>query len=73
MLDDCVRAREYQARVAVIETHQVWRLAARSADFDDLADPIGLAHDVATDAQPVSGGCLHPPASSPAFPRGPCT
>jgi hypothetical protein len=32
-----VRAREYQARVAVIETHQVWRLAARSADFDDLA------------------------------------
>jgi len=40
MLDDCVRAREYQARVAVIETHQVWRLAARSADFDDLADPL---------------------------------
>ena len=40
MLDDRVRAREYQARVTVIETHQVWRLPARSADFDDLADPL---------------------------------
>jgi hypothetical protein len=39
-LDDRVRAREYQARVTVIETHQVWRLPARSADFDDLADPL---------------------------------
>jgi hypothetical protein len=40
MLDDRVRAREHQARVAVVEMHEVWRLPARSADFDDLADPL---------------------------------
>jgi hypothetical protein len=72
MLDDRVRARQHQARVAIIEPHQVWRLPARPADFDDLADPLCLAHDVATHAQPVSGGCLHPPTSSPAFRCGPC-
>ena len=63
MLDDRVRAREHQARMTIVETHQVWRLAARSADLDDLARPLWLAHDVATHVQPVSDGCLHPPAS----------
>src|SRR5260221_11786191 len=56
MFDDRVRPREYQARVTVIETHQVRRLPAPPADFDDLADPVCLAHNVARHPQPVSAG-----------------
>ena len=55
--------------MTVVETHQVGRLPARSADLDDLARPLRLAHDAAAYAEPVPHGCLHPPASSPAFPR----
>src|SRR5258708_17618035 len=71
MLDDRVRAWEHQARVTIVETHQVWRLAARSADFDDLARPLWLTHDVATHMQPVSDGCLHPPTSLTRVPAAP--
>src|SRR5436190_14078385 len=59
MLDDRIRAREHQARVTVVETHHVGRLPARSADLDDLARPLRLAHDVATHVEPVPDGCLH--------------
>src|SRR5690349_4040871 len=71
MLDNRVRAWEHQARVTIVETHQVWRLAARSADFDDLACPRWLAHDVATHVQAVSDGCLHAPTSLTSVPAGP--
>src|SRR5215472_10741280 len=67
MLDHRVRAREHQAGVTVVETHQVGRLSARSADLDDLARPLRLAHDVPTYVEPVPDGCLHQPTSSPAF------
>src|SRR5215831_11242442 len=72
MFDDRVRAREHQAGMAVVETHQVRRLPARPADLDDLARPLCLAHDVAPHAEPVSNGCLHRPTSSPAVARHPC-
>jgi hypothetical protein len=61
MLDDCVRAGEYQGGVIVLESHEVRRFAARSADLDDLACPLRLAHDAATHVKPVSDGCLHAP------------
>src|SRR5271165_7010788 len=70
MLDDRVRAGEHQARVTVVETHQVGRLPARSADLDDLARPIRMAHDVAMHVEPVPDGCLHAPTSSSAFACG---
>jgi hypothetical protein len=71
MLDHRVRARKDQARVPIVETHQVWRLAARSADLDDLARPLSLADDTATHVQPVSDGCLHPPTSLTRVPAAP--
>src|SRR5215467_201550 len=71
--DDRVRTREHQAGVTVVETHQVGRLTARSADLDDLACPVRLAHDVAMHVEPVPDGCLHEPTSSPAFARHPST
>src|SRR6266851_9613731 len=40
MLDDRVRAGEHQGGVTVVESHQVRRLPARSADLDDLARPL---------------------------------
>src|SRR6266699_3770812 len=72
MRNDCVRSREHEACVAVVETHQVRRLPARSADLDDLAHPLWLSYHVATHVQPVPDSCLHPPTSSPAFPRNRC-
>ena len=70
MLDGRVRAGEHQARVTVAESHQVRRLPARSADLDDLARPLRMAHDVATHVEPVPDGCLHAPTSSSAFAHG---
>src|SRR5215471_5215953 len=67
MFDDRVRARKHQAGMAIVETDQIGRFPARSANLDDLARPLGLAHDVATHAEPVSDGCLHQPTSSPAL------
>src|SRR5438094_7255744 len=67
MLDDRIRAGEHQARVTVVETHQVGRFPARSGDLDDLARPLRLAHDVATHVEPVPDGCLHLPTSLLAF------
>jgi len=67
MLNDRVRAGEHQAGVTVVETHQVGRFPARSADLDDLARSLRLAHDIATHVEPVPDGCLHPPTSLPAF------
>ena len=61
MLDDCVRAGEYQRGVTVLESYEVGRFTARSADFDDLACPLRLTHDAATHVKPVSDGCLHAP------------
>jgi hypothetical protein len=40
MLDDRVRAGEHQDSVTIVESHQVRRLPARSADLDDLARPL---------------------------------
>jgi hypothetical protein len=67
MLNDRVRAGEHQAGVTVIEMHQVGRFPARSADLDDLARPLRLAHDVATHVEPVPDGCPHLPTSLSAF------
>jgi hypothetical protein len=67
MLNDRVRAGEHQAGVTVIEMHQVGRFPARSANLDDLADPLRLAHDGAPHVEPVPDGCLHLPTSLPAF------
>src|ERR1700758_4311102 len=67
MLNDRVGAGEHQGGVTVVETHQVGRLPARTADLDDLARPLRLAHDVATHVEPVPDDCLHQPTSSPAF------
>src|SRR5262249_14474746 len=64
MFDDRVRTGEHQAGVTVIETHQVGRLSVRSTDFDDLARPLRLAHDVAPHAEPVPDGRPHQPTSS---------
>src|SRR5215467_15049464 len=67
--DDRVRTREHQAGVTIVETHQVGRLPAWSADLDDLACPLRLAHDVAKHMEPVPDGCLHQPTSSPTSTR----
>ena len=67
MFDDRVRTWKHQAGMTVVETHQIGRFPARSANLDDLARPLGLTHDVATHAEPVSDGCLHQPTSSPAL------
>src|SRR5215475_1369204 len=67
MLNDRVRSGEHQAGVTVVETHQVGRVPARSADLNDLARPLRLAHEVATHVEPVPDGCLHRPTSLPAF------
>jgi hypothetical protein len=61
MLDDCVGAGEYQRGVIVLESHEVGRFTARSADLDYLACPLWLTHDAATHVKPVSDGCLHAP------------
>ena len=66
MLDDRVRAGEYQGGVTVVESHQVGRLPARSADLYDLACPLRMAHDVGAHVEPVPDGCLHAPTSSSA-------
>src|SRR5215470_8526591 len=67
MLNDRVWAGEHQAGVTVVETHQVGRFPARSANLNDLARPLRLAHEVATHVEPVPDGCLHRPTSLPAF------
>jgi hypothetical protein len=59
MPDDRVRAGEHQARVTVVATRQAGRLSARSADLDNLARPLRMAHDVAMHVEPVPDGCLH--------------
>src|SRR6266566_8213979 len=70
MLDDRVRAGEHQGGVTVVESHQVGRLPARSADLDNLARPPGMAHDIGVHVEPVPGGCPHAPTSSSAFAHG---
>src|SRR5260370_23865863 len=67
MLDDRVRAGEHQGGVTVVESHQVRRLPARSADLDAPARPPRPAHDAGVHAEPVPDGCLHAPTSSSAF------
>ena len=66
MLDDRVRTGEHQAGVTVVETHEVGRLPARSADLDDLAHPRRMTHTLATHVEPVPDDCMHPPTTSPA-------
>jgi hypothetical protein len=56
--------------VTIVETHEVGRLTARSADLDDLARPLGVAHNVAMYVEPVPGDCLHVPASWSVFAGG---
>ena len=70
MLDDRVGAGEHQGGVAVIESHQVGRLPARSADPDDLALPARMADDIGVHVEPVPYCCLHAPTSSSAMARG---
>jgi len=60
MLNDRVRAGEHQAGVTVVETHQVGRLPARSADLDDLACPLWMAHDIGVHVEPVPDDCVGP-------------
>jgi hypothetical protein len=67
VLDDRIRAGEHQAAVTILESHEVWRLAASAADLDDLAHPLRLAHDAAVYVKPVPHDCLHLPTS-----LGPC-
>jgi len=67
MLDDRVRAGEHQGGVTVVETHQVGRLPARSADLDDLACPLRMADDIGVHVEPVPDHCLYAPTSLPAF------
>jgi Ser/Thr protein kinase RdoA (MazF antagonist)/acetylornithine/succinyldiaminopimelate/putrescine aminotransferase len=69
MLDDRVRAGKHQGGVTVVESHQVRRLPARSADLDDLAGALGMAHGAGVHLEPVPDGCLHAPTSSSAFAR----
>src|SRR6266516_2122959 len=67
MLDDRVRAGEHQGGVTVVESYQVGRLPARSADLDNLTRPPRMAHDIGVHVEPVPDGCLHAPTSSSAF------
>src|SRR5690348_14933237 len=67
VLDDRVRAGEHQGGVTVVESHQVGRLPARSADLDDLACPLRMAHDIGVHVEPVPDDCLHAPTSLSAF------
>jgi hypothetical protein len=39
--------------VAVIESHQLGRLPTRTADLDDLASPLWMAHDAGVHVEPV--------------------
>jgi len=59
MLDYCIGARKHQARVTVVETHHVGRLARGSVDLDNLARTLSLAHDLAVYVQAVSNHSLH--------------
>jgi hypothetical protein len=80
MLDDRVRAGEHQGGVTVVESHQVGRLPARSADLDDLARPPGWPTILAcTWSRSPTAACMRPPPRphwltacphSPRCPRG---
>jgi len=54
VLDDAVRAGEYQARVAVVETHEERGCAPGSMHLDDLADVLCLAYHLAVHVQSVT-------------------
>src|SRR5580698_1675813 len=64
VLDDRVGPREDQAGTAVVELDQVGRCAARVADLEDHAGPLGVANGVAVYVQPVSDYSLHASTSS---------
>src|SRR5258708_19248456 len=68
MLDDRVRPGEHQDGVTVVESHQVRRLPPPSADLDDLARPLRLAHGVAGPPEPGPDPCLLAPPPPPPFP-----
>jgi len=63
VLNNRIRTGKHQARVTVVEMHQIRRFAARSVDFPDLTDVLRLAHDLAVHMQPVPDSCLHHAAS----------
>jgi hypothetical protein len=69
VLDDGVRAREHQARVAIIKVHQVRRLSPAAVHLDDLAGMLGLADDLAMYMEPVTDYRLHR-VYLPSFGRG---
>jgi hypothetical protein len=59
MLDHGIRARKDQGDVLVIELHQVGRLPARSAYFDNLTSPLWLTHNGAMYVDHIPDDCLH--------------
>jgi hypothetical protein len=59
MLDHGIRAGKDQGDVLVLELHEVWRLPARSADFDDLTGPLWLTHDGTVYVDHIPDDCLH--------------
>lgn len=45
--------------VAVVKTHEIRRRTVCTADFDDLAVPVGRADRSAMNDDPISLGCFH--------------
>src|SRR6266511_2946818 len=58
VLDDRVRAGKHQARMTVVETHQVGRLPARSADLDDLTRPVRMKRTFGSRWRPLARATL---------------
>src|SRR6266704_6386605 len=65
MLDHRVGSGEDQARLAVVEPHQVGRLARGAAHLDDLAVLVRVPDDVAVNADTVADRRLHVRTSLP--------
>src|SRR5712691_11739326 len=68
MLDHRVGSGEDQARLAVVEPHQVGRLARGAAHLDDLAVLVWVPDDVAVNADAVADCRLHVRTSLPEKP-----
>ena len=62
-LDQCVRPREHQPGVPVVEADQVGRLPRLPVHLDDLAALVRVADTIPANEEPVSNCCLHAPAS----------
>lgn len=58
-LNDGVRPWVHQRLMTIVEADHIGRASVRSAYFDDLSLPVGLAHDVAVDKEAIAHTRVH--------------